>query len=138
MPKLKLGAADRERLGCPELIEFSVASITNREAMALQKLGYPTPGSLAAALRDNTDGIDYSAWTAMVFLALRRAGVDVDAETLEFSIGELDWVPDEVPTPAAVKSGKAPGRAASTSSPRKRSTSTATSRRRSTNTSSDS
>ena len=33
MPFLKLGAADRERLGAPEAIPISLNSVTNREAI---------------------------------------------------------------------------------------------------------
>lgn len=133
MPKLRLAAVDRERLGCPELLDSSIASITNREAMELQKIGYPTPGLLAAALRRDKEETDFRAITALVWLALRRAGVDVEFDALEFNLSELESVPDPEPEPVVIE-GKAPGREVSTSSPRKRSTNTATSKRRSTST----
>jgi hypothetical protein len=133
MPKLRLAAVDRERLGCPELLDSSIASMTNREAMELQKIGYPTPGLLAAALRAGGAETDFRAITALVWLALRRAGVQVEFDTLEFNLNDLESVPDPEPEPV-VSEGKAPGREVSTNSPRKRSTSTGTSRRRSTST----
>lgn len=131
LPKLRLGEADRARLGCPELLESPIGTMTNREAIALQSIGYPSPRLLAEALRKSGDDTDYRAITALVWLALRRGGVEVEFESLEFSLADFDWVLDPVVEPVEVTTGKAPARAGSTSSPRRNSTSTATSRRKS-------
>lgn len=133
MPRLQLAAADRERLGCPEFLPVSINSITNREAIVLQQLGYPTPSALNSALQ--AEGVDYEAWTALVWVALRHAGIETDPKTLEFASGFALLADDEPPEPK--DPGKAPeAPEASTSSPRKSSTRTATSKRRSTSRSS--
>lgn len=135
MPRLRLVEADRKRLGCPEFLPISISSITNREAVVLQQLGYPTPMALGRAL--DSDTVDYDAWTALVWVALRHAGIEVDPKTLEFS-ASAQLLGDEEPAEPKVSQGKAPAPEASTNSPRKRSTRTATSRRRSTSTGSPS
>lgn len=128
--KIRLGDADRERFGCPETLPIDLASITNRDAVALQKIGYPTPRALMAAM-ENVDEVDYEAWTALVWLALRHAGIETDPATLEFSVVTLRILPDMPVEPKAP--GKAPaGRATSTTSARTRSTRGATSKAKST------
>ena len=122
MPRLKLSDADRERLGCPEFLPLPLDSVTVREAIELQALGYPTPAALARGLRVGEDGPDYRAWAATVWLALRRSGVDCDAKTLDFDVVQMQVLADEEPVEPTVASGKAPGRARSTNSARKSST----------------
>ena len=115
MAKLRLTDADRERLGCPEFLPFEPGSLTNREAIELRKLGYKTPVKFWDALRAEreTDGdqvvdvvLDYVAWTALVWLALRRVGIQSDPATLEFDVDGLQYVPNE--EPAEEEPGKAP------------------------------
>lgn len=127
LPHLRLGAADRERLGAPEELPIDLDRLTNREAIQLRVLGYNTPRLFRKALmgkRLDDDGnevrgsaedvklayeggrvvdfeLDYEAWTALVWLALRRAGVNVDAKTLEFDVEECAYVGD--PEPEAPK-----------------------------------
>ena len=106
MPFLKLGAADRERLGAPEAISIDLGGITNREAIRLRVLGFNTPRLWRKALRgkpvdddgNKTDAesavdfeVDYEAWTALVWLALRRVNIEVDLATLEFNFDELSY-----------------------------------------------
>ncbi len=138
--KLRLSDPDRERLGCPEFLPLDLSSITNREAIELRKLGWNTPRLFTRALiveEDKSSGevdyvLNYGAWTALVWLALRRAGVDTDPLTLEFDLSDFEWLPDvEVePEPEPVEEGKAP--AASTSSAPTSLTRGATSRPKST------
>ena len=125
MPFLKLGAADRERLGAPEAIPISLNSVTNREAIRMRVLGYKTPRLWRNALRGipvdedgnpvpaQIDGVDedgnpaqvsnpamvdferdYQAWTVLMWLGLRRVGIEVDPSTLEFDLDALDYEPD--------------------------------------------
>ena len=131
MPHLRLSEADQKRLGCPELLPFDLRSITNREAIEVAKLGYKTPTLLRRALFSSVeDGFDPLAWTAAVWISLRRCGVESDVRTLEFGVDELVFVPDEEPeTPPTEAPGKAPAR--SRNSAAKNSTSGATSRARS-------
>jgi hypothetical protein len=131
VPHLRLSEADQQRLGCPELLPFDLRGITNREAIEIAKLGYKTPTLLRRALFSSVeDGFDPLAWTAAVWISLRRAGIETDVRTLEFDVDELVFVPDEEPeTPQTAEPGKAPAR--SRASARKSSTSGATSRAKS-------
>jgi hypothetical protein len=140
MSRLKLADADRERLGGPEFLTNPLDSVTVREAIELQKLGYTTPTMLARALvprksvgddgAEVDEGPDYLAWTAFVWLALRRGGVQCDPATLDFDIVSLAIVPDEEPVEPKVVPGKAPAREGSTNSAKKNSTSGVTSQER--------
>lgn len=135
MLQLRLADADRERLGCPELLPVVTAmTITNREAVELQRLGYPTPQAFGAALNRDGDDIDINAWTALVWLALRRVGIETDAKTLEFSLLGLRLINDDDEAPKVAVAGKAPGRGRSTNSRKTRSTPGATSAAKSTRT----
>lgn len=128
MPFLKLGEADRERLGAPAELSISLSSLTNREAIRLRVLGFNTPRLWRLALlgkpvdEDGSpvpreiDGVDengqlakvpnparvdtvtdYLAWTALVWLALRRAGIETDPATLEFDLDALEYEADPEP-----------------------------------------
>jgi len=123
VPHLRLGDADRERLGAPEELPIDLDRLSNREAIQLRVLGYNTPRLFRRALTArglDEDGnevrgsaedlklihdggkvvdfeVDYEAWTAFVWLALRRSGVDVEAKTLEFDIEECAYVGDPEP-----------------------------------------
>jgi len=92
VPRLRLSDADRAKFGCPEFLPVSLDAITNREAIALQKAGYPTPRLFREALRvkpvidpatgeptpDGDYSVDVEAWTCLVWLSLRRCGVGTD------------------------------------------------------------
>ena len=117
MSKLRLAEADRERLGCPEFLPIEMGTLTNREAIELRKLGFNTPRLFWAALRSQpvkehdevVDAVlDYEAWTAYVWLALRRAGVETDVHTLEFDLDRLEYLPDDEPPAPEGDPGKAP------------------------------
>jgi hypothetical protein len=132
LSRLRLSDADRERLGCPEFLVNPLDTVTVREAIELQKLGYPTPLLFASALAARDEGPDFAARAALVWLALRRAGVESDPATLDFDIVGLQFFPDEEPAEPVVVSGKAPARGRSAISPTTRSTRGATSKARST------
>jgi hypothetical protein len=113
VPFLRLSDADQERLGCPELLPLAIADITNREIMQIGRLGYRTPDVFRRALSKRGEEMDPTAWTAAVWLALRRAGVQVDIDELEFNADQLAYVPDPDPVEPEPE-GKAPARAPST------------------------
>lgn len=133
--RLALTAKDCERLGCPETMEIDLSTVTNREAVLLQQMGFSVL-SLGRRLQikqldDGDTEMDYAAWDVLVWLALRRAGIEVDVHTFEYDIHGLRLRDEEQPAPLPDASGKAEAPAAS---PKKTSTSTRTSRRRSTST----
>lgn len=128
--KLRLSDKDKKRFGVDDL-PFDINTITNREALLLRGQGYPTPRLFVEALGKTGPDTDYLAWTALVWLCLRRAGAEVDVETLEFDSTSMRIVPDEEP-PVVVSEGKAPGPEPSTTLTRSKRTSGATSRPRST------
>jgi len=110
MANLRLKEADRQRLGCPEVMPVDLGSVTNREAIALRKLGFPSPRAMFRTLQsssnDNDDvELEYEAWTGFVWLALRRANIEVDLGALEFAL-PVEIVADE-PPPEPVAEGKA-------------------------------
>lgn len=135
MPKLRLTETDRERLGVDGDLPVDLSGITNREAIALRALGFPTPRLFRAALFE-AENPSPLAVTGLVWMCLRRAGVAADIETVEFDLDGLDWVLDAVVEPEPGKAPAGPG--GSTSSTRRRSTSSATSKAKSKDTSSPS
>ena len=128
MPKLRLTDPDRKRLGVDEDLPVDIYSVTNREALSLVRLGFPTPGLWRAALLGK-DKQDPLAWTGLVWIGLKRINVDADVETLEFDWDGLVYIPDE--PPPEPPAGKAPEHDPSTSSARTSSIGTATSKPRS-------
>lgn len=135
--RLALSARDCARLGCSAEIEIDLSTLTNREAIALQQLGFASMKGLGrrlASVSEDGEPDDYFAWTTLVWLALRRDGKDVDVQTLEYDVAGMRLLRDEEPEPLPERpdSGKARGRAASTSSRRTSSTRTRTSKRSST------
>jgi hypothetical protein len=100
--RIRLAEADRERLGCPEWLDLTLSSITAREAGTIQRLGGYGPDELADALRGEPiirDGqpvvddegqpklrYDFDAWVAVVWLALKRSGVTVPYNELDFDL----------------------------------------------------
>lgn len=124
---LILSEPDRARLGAPERLLVDLDTITNREAIQIRTMGYRTPRMFRQALRStrlDADGNevkgddaklaseggqvvdfenDYGAWTVLVWLALKRSGIDTDVRTLEFDLEGLTTAPDETevePEPA--------------------------------------
>jgi hypothetical protein len=116
---LILTGPDRERLGAPERLHVDLSSISNREAIQIRTMGFRTPRMLRLALssvgidaegnevRDAdaklaSDGgrvvdfeVDYAAWTVLMWLALKRAGIDTDVRTLEFDVEGMGTAPDD-------------------------------------------
>jgi len=106
MARLRLQAADRERLGCPEFLQLDLNTVTNKEAIALRKLGFPTPRALVRALQASDEGENqYEAWTAFVWLALKRADVDADPDVLEFAL-PVEVLTEEEPPESVDEPGK--------------------------------
>ncbi len=122
MPYLLLAVKDRERLGAPERLDMDLGGITNREAIQLRTMfQFRTPRMWRSALRGvpvDVDGnevtdrnaatvadggpvadyvMDYGAWTALVWLALKRAGITVDPATLEFDADDISYEADPEP-----------------------------------------
>lgn len=131
---LILSEPDRERLGAPERMQLDLSTISNREAIQIRTMGYRTPRLFRRALeapRLDVDGnevtgedaefvddggkavdyeVDYNAWTVLVWLALKRCGIDTDVRLLEFDLEGLrtdsdetevepEQVPKDEPTP---------------------------------------
>lgn len=116
---LILTDTDRERLGAPERLHIDLSTITNREAIQIRTMGFRTPRMLRLALSSiglDADGnavrsadaklasdggdvvdfeVDYAAWTVLMWLALKRAGIDADVRTLEFDVEGMGSAPDE-------------------------------------------
>jgi hypothetical protein len=112
MSALRLTEDDRQRLGVDGDLPIDLAGITNREAIALKTVGFATPNLFRAALREE----DPAAITALVWLCLKRAGVQADLASLEFDIDDLDYIPDPDPSPAWEPGKAPPGPEDSTSS----------------------
>lgn len=94
---------------------MDVTSVTNREAIELAKLGFATPYLWRRAMGayrepDEEYAPDYLAWTGLVWMALRRAGIHVDLATLEFDFDSLltRKDPGETDEPGDAEPGKAP------------------------------
>jgi hypothetical protein len=47
--------------------------------------------------------VDYAAWTVLVWLALKRAGVDTDVRTLEFDVENMTTADEEADVEPAPK-----------------------------------
>ncbi len=108
---LILSEPDRERLGAPERMHIDPDSISNREAIQIRTMGFRTPRLFRRALKStplDADGNeverdgevdsyehDYAAWTVLVWLALKRSGIDADVRTLDFDVDALGSAPDE-------------------------------------------
>jgi len=129
MITIVLSVADQERLGAPPKIPFDLTTLTNREAISLQELGYQSPRLFRKALQAKPidDGgkqlseeqdevfsfdIDYKAWTVFLWLALRRCGVDVDVKNLEYDVENITLLSEDEDEPYAAPvpddAGKAP------------------------------
>lgn len=102
--RLRLQEADRQRLGCPEFLPISLTSLTNKEAIGLKKQGFPTVRLLTKALEKPGE---YEAWTAFVWLALRRVGINIEPADLEFALPVEVLGDEDEPEPVVVEEGKA-------------------------------
>lgn len=116
--RIRLGDADRERLGCPEWLIEDELALSIVEADLLQRAGIEPDdvvAHIAGAPKLAGDGtqlttddgyairsISMLGWRIRVWLALRRAGVRIPFDELDFSL--LDMV-REVHGPA-VDEGK--------------------------------
>lgn len=138
MRYLILSERDREKFGCPDKLPFDWTALTNREAVAIQGLGFGSLSGLQRMLAEQIEeGVNektVAALDALVWLALRRSGIHVDIHELEYDLA-MEWYDDDPAPEPIVKDdpGKAPGPAAPRkSSPRPARASKGTSRRRST------
>lgn len=99
--QFRLNEEDRQRLGCPEWLEFDFRKLSFKEAIALQKsTDFKSVEDLFSAfwkpaLGKDTDPtglvVDYEAVFCAVWLALRRAGVKVPYEELDFEARNIDY-----------------------------------------------
>lgn len=106
--KIRLSAPDRERLGCPEWLDFDLASLSFDEAQALEDAG--------GKYRDFFDE-GLVAVRARVWVALHRAGVTVTPYgSLTFNlVFEYDGAPGKAPS---AKGGRTTKSTSATSSRR--------------------
>lgn len=120
MFRIRLSEKDRKRFGCPEWLTVDVDSMTAREAAIIQTEGGIAPDEISDELigqpvfdngapvfqRDivtgeviRDDGIprqkrryNFNAWLALVWLALRRNGIQVPYAEMDFDLS-LDVEP---------------------------------------------
>lgn len=90
MITIKLGAADREALGAPEAMQIDPTRFRLAEVRALKRETGHTVESLSQALQGGDVEGKVEATAAMVWLALRRAGVQVAYDDLDFDLAEMD------------------------------------------------
>jgi hypothetical protein len=76
-----------------EWYDLDQRKLLNTEAIALQKITGKTFMQVAEAMRDG----DIEALSAMVWLAMRRAGSDIRYSDLEFNLADVDVEDDEEP-----------------------------------------
>jgi hypothetical protein len=80
--RIRLADADRERLGCPEWIDYDQAAVTIQQYADVQTAFGLKPADLWRGL---ASGDAYAVW-AMVWIALRAGGVEVDIKELTFAL----------------------------------------------------
>lgn len=131
MLQIRLSDADRERYGCEEWLDADAASVSVREAMALQPLGFTSPTDWRQALRGDVveedgkpvlrpdgqplrrQGRQYpAALLGLVWLALKRSGVQVGLDDLDFDMDNLD-----IEAPPEPEQADEPGKDPSTPTP---------------------
>jgi hypothetical protein len=113
--KLRLSDADRERLGCPEWLDFDLTNMSVDEGIALEVAG-----------GDYTRFFGGGAETARtrVWVALHRAGITVTPyESLTFNLAalEMDGPVGKARSARAGRSTSSTSATSSRPSPRKRS-----------------
>lgn len=87
--RIRLGDADRERLGAPEWVGYDTARMRLGHVRALKQQANMTPEQLAERLDDDF----HEALAALVWLALLESGVEVPFAELDFNFGDLDMKP---------------------------------------------
>lgn len=97
MLHIRLSESDRERLGAPEVLEWDESRMMAREAAQLFKVA----GMTVKQLRDRLKERDPEADIALVWLALRRAGVEIRYSTLDFDLSQTSWTSPVTPEPDA-------------------------------------
>lgn len=125
MIKVHLGDADRERYGCDDWLPVDAQSVSIREAITLQGLGFATPNNwrlgLAGEPAKRKDGSTYRqpgkdylpALLGLVWLALNRNGHQVGIDDLDFNYDDAQFDGDE----DEEDSGKDPSTPPTTSEP---------------------
>lgn len=80
--KIRLGEADRERLGAPEWLDVDLTHLSTEEAEALE----------AASGADYTvvAGSGVAGMRAKVWLGLHRAGLEAEWDKVRFDLAALD------------------------------------------------
>jgi hypothetical protein len=101
MIRIRLGDADRERIGCPEWLEYDPAAATLAEHRKLRQVGFSIQ-TLGERLQEQ----DLDAVAALVWLALVRAGADVSFEDLDFALAELEMRADDPNQSARRRAGQ--------------------------------
>lgn len=92
--RVSLGDADRELLGAPEQMEVDPSTISMRETIVLQKgvqigaeaSSYDSALDWIEGLRDA--GKDPFAYLVLVWLGLRRAGIEKDLAEVDASLSK--------------------------------------------------
>lgn len=96
--KIRLGDADRERIGCPEWIDIGLNPLTVREAEALEEaVGAPYADLVdlmeprQKRVNETTLRLSYNprGLRLLVWLGLHRAGVAVRFDELDFDCGQF-------------------------------------------------
>ena len=100
---IDLGEQDRERLGAPERMEVDLRAVSMREAIIIQKgveigHGASSYDSVNHWLQGLQQGgaDDPFAYLVLVWLGLRRAGIQVDLAEVDASLAttKVTFVPD--------------------------------------------
>lgn len=119
--KIRLSTEDTERLGLPEVLEFDWSQLTVAEAREVKQ----TTGVNAVALPGLWGSMDAEGILVVVWLAARRAGVQLDWETLEFNLYGIGFVEetkdgrgkDSSGKPTSSRKRTPTGRSSATSAP---------------------
>lgn len=101
---IDLNEADRERLGAPERMEFDPSTVTMREAIILQKgVQIGTDASSYDSVIHWLDGLRDAAknpfaYLVLVWLALRRVGIEKDLAELDASLSKMriEFIPEAI------------------------------------------
>lgn len=120
--KFRLASSDALRLGCPQDVEFDAERIMGREAIMLSKIGWPPDRLAADAHRPVLDGdgkpvferdergefvrdgagnpvvlfgVDPEALMAVLWLAVRRAGVDIDWKDFDVDLQGVEQLDED-------------------------------------------
>lgn len=83
--RYRLSDADRERLGCPEWIEFDSSKITVRQLAEVERVTGLRPAAFHQGLTEEQPSAEH-LWVRL-WLALRQAGIEVALADFDFTIG---------------------------------------------------